>query len=171
LIFWAKNRKFLPVRRANWREDKNIGLQLRNGLHFWIQHQKSWLLVAEQEILRRFGPPKGQKTPKNGQLSTFLTHRKQSWENEVLEGKMSSKFKNSSWVGKQTKHAFQKAHLGTFLTPENAPKQAPKWHDALRIWRGAKGKKCHFALVSRNFGSRLLQVGPLIYTSVFWNPR
>jgi len=73
---------------------------MKNGLQFWIQNGKSLLLVSKQEILTIFGSPKGQETPKNGLSATFLTHRKQSWENEDLEGKMSTKFKNSSCVGK-----------------------------------------------------------------------
>jgi len=79
---------------------------MRNVLHFWIQHGKSQLLVFGQEILARYESPKGQKTPKNGLSATFLTHRKQSWENEDLEGQMSTKFKNSSGVGKYTGQAF-----------------------------------------------------------------
>ena len=78
--------------------------------------------MSEKEILTRSGSPRGQKTPKNGLSTTFLTHRKQSWENEDLEGKMSTKLKNSSWVGKYTGQAFQQAHLGTFWIHESVPK-------------------------------------------------
>jgi len=55
--------------------------------------------VSEQEILTISGSPKGQKTPKNGLFAAFFTHRKQSWDNEDMEGQMSTKFKNSSWFG------------------------------------------------------------------------
>ena len=41
---------------------------------------------------------KGQKHSKNGLSATFCTNRNQSWEIEVLEGKINSKLKNSTWV-------------------------------------------------------------------------
>ena len=88
--------------------------------------------MSEQEILARYESPKGQKTPKNGLSATFLTHRKQSlenedlegqsWENEDLEGKMSTKLGNSNGVTNYTGQAFQQAHLGTLWTPASSPK-------------------------------------------------
>ena len=50
--------------------------------------------------LARSESPRGQKHPKNGLFATFLTHRKQSWENEDLERQISTKFINSTWGGK-----------------------------------------------------------------------
>jgi len=82
--------------------------------------------------LARSESPGGQKHPKNDLSAPILTHRKQSWENEYLEGKMSTKFRNSTWVRKYTGQAFQQAHLGTFWTPTSASKEAPKWHGAYR---------------------------------------
>jgi len=73
---------------------------MKNGLHFWIQHGKSRLLVLGQEIWERSESPRGQKHPKIGLSAPNLTHRNQSWENEDLEGQMSTKFKNFSWVRK-----------------------------------------------------------------------
>jgi len=84
----------------HWHDAKILELQSRNGLNFWIHHGKSRLPVYGQEILTKYGSPKGQKTPKNGLSASFLTHRKQSWENGDLEGQMSTKFKNFSWVRK-----------------------------------------------------------------------
>ena len=69
---------------------------MRNGLHFWIQHGKSQLLVLGQEIWARYESQKGQKHPKNDLAAPILTHRKQCWENSVLEGKMEAKFKQTS---------------------------------------------------------------------------
>jgi len=97
--FWSHG-DFLDKKQEISPCAKILELQSRNGLHFWIQHEKARLLVSGQEILTRFGSPKGQKTAKNGLSATFLTHRKKSWENEDLDGQMSTKFKNSSWVGK-----------------------------------------------------------------------
>jgi len=50
--------------------------------------------------LASFESPGGQKHSKSDLSAPILTHRKQSWENEVLEGKMSTKFRNSTWDGK-----------------------------------------------------------------------
>ena len=45
------------------------------------------------------GPQKVKKHAKNDLTAPFWTHRKQSWENELLEGKMDTKLENSTWVG------------------------------------------------------------------------
>jgi len=42
---------------------------------------------------------KGQKHQENHLSATFCTSRKYLWENEVLEGQMSSKLGNSTWAG------------------------------------------------------------------------
>jgi len=42
---------------------------------------------------------KAQKHHENHLAATFCTSRKYFWENEVVEGKMSSKLGNSTWVG------------------------------------------------------------------------
>jgi len=42
---------------------------------------------------------KGQKHHENHLSTTFCTNRKYLWENEVLEGQMSSKLGNSTWAG------------------------------------------------------------------------
>ena len=53
------------------------------------------------------------------------------------------------------------AHFWHLKVPQNRP-QSSAAH---------RGKIAKFSSVSQNFGSRLLQVGPLIYTSVFWHQR
>jgi len=93
-----KKQEIPPYVSHTLRGAKILALQSRKGLHFWIQHRKIHLLVSGLEILISFGSPKGQKTPKNGLSATVWTHRKQSWENEDLEGQMSFKFRNSSGV-------------------------------------------------------------------------
>jgi len=61
---------------SQWRGAKILELQMRNGLHFWIHHGKSQLLVSEKEIWARSESPRGQKHPKNDLSAPFLTHRK-----------------------------------------------------------------------------------------------
>lgn len=58
------------------------------------------------------------------------------------------------------------AHFGLLQVPQN---RLPS--GAAHRENGAvhTGKNAKFASVSRNFDSRLLQVGPLIYISVFWH--
>ena len=46
------------------------------------------------------GPQKVKKHAKNDLIAPFWTHRKQSWENALLEGQMDTKLENSTWVGK-----------------------------------------------------------------------
>lgn len=58
------------------------------------------ILTNGQEIWVGFESSGGQKHLKNDLTAPILTHRKQSWEIEVLEGQMTSKFKNSTWVRK-----------------------------------------------------------------------
>jgi len=58
------------------------------------------------------------------------------------------------------------AHFGHLKVPQNKPQSSPTYRENGVAHRG---KIANFAPVSRNFGSRLLQVGPLIYTSVFWH--
>jgi len=47
-------------------------------------------------FLQVLGLQKGKKHPKSAFSATFLPHRKQSWENQFLEGKIDSKLRNSS---------------------------------------------------------------------------
>jgi len=86
--------------------------------------------VHGQEIWASFESSGGHKHSKNDLTAPILTHRKQSWEIEVLEGQMTSKFRNSTWVGKYIGRDFPQEHLGSIWTLESASKSAPKWHDA-----------------------------------------
>ena len=76
------------------------GLQIQKTLHFWIFNDTLWFLVHGQEIWVGFESSRGKKHSKNDLTAPILTHRKKSWEIEVLEGKMTSKFRNSTWVGR-----------------------------------------------------------------------
>ena len=90
-----------------------------------------------QEVWASFEFSGGQKHSKNDLTTPILTHRKQSWEIEVLEGQMTSKFRDSTWVGNYTGRDFQQAHLGSILTLGSASKSAPKWRDTYRFWHDA----------------------------------
>jgi len=93
--------------------------------------------VHGQEVWASFESLRGQKHPKNDLSAPILTNRKQSWEIEVLKRQMGTKFRNSTWVGKQTGRAFQQAHLGSIWTLESASKAALKWHNAYKNSCGA----------------------------------
>ena len=80
-------------------------------------------MVLGQEIWVSYGSPKGQKNEKNDLIAPILTHRKQSWENALLEGQMDTKLENSTWVGKQTGMAFQQANLSLIWTSESSSNQ------------------------------------------------
>ena len=82
--FCTKKHSFSPyaprhVARAFARE-----LQIEKSLHFWIFHEKSWLMVHGQEILASFESSRGQKRSKNDLTAPILTHRNQSWGIEVF---------------------------------------------------------------------------------------
>ena len=80
------------------------------------------------------GGLKGQKHLENGLSATFCTHKNQSWEIEVLEGKMTSKSRNSTWVGKYTGRDLQRAIMSSIWTLVSAPKIGSKWRDVLSFW-------------------------------------
>ena len=71
------------------------------------------------------GGLKGQKHLENGLSATFCSHRNQSWEIELLEGKMDTKSRNSTWVGKYTGRDFQRAIMSSIWTLGMASKSAP----------------------------------------------
>ena len=56
-------------------------------------------LGMDERFHEVLGGLKGQKHSKNGLSATFCTSRNQSWKIAVLERKMNSKLKNSTWVG------------------------------------------------------------------------
>ena len=59
----------------------NFGTWTRNLGKFWV-------------------PKRSKKHAKNDLTAPIWTHRKQSWENALLEGKMDTKLKHSTWVRK-----------------------------------------------------------------------
>ena len=63
---------------------------------FMVNYACSGMADKFHEVL---GGLKGKKHSKNGLSATFCTSRNQSWEIAVLEGQMTSKLKNSTWVG------------------------------------------------------------------------
>ena len=69
---------------------------------------------------------KAQKHHENHLAATFCTSRKYFWENEVLAGQMSSKLRNSTWVGQPTSRAFQRAIMSSIWMPRSAPKSGLK---------------------------------------------
>ena len=60
------------------------------------------------------------------------------------------------------------AHFGHMQVPQNRLQSGATYRE---FGEAHRGKNCQFAPVSENFGSRLLQVGPVIYTLVFWHQR
>lgn len=83
------------------------------------------------QIWRRSWPPKRQKnTQKNALSATFWTHMKQSWENPLLRGQMTSKSENSKLSKKFTRRAFERGILGLIWMSGRPPKVALNWHYA-----------------------------------------
>ena len=64
---------------------------------FMVKYASSEVNLAFQQNL---DGQTAQKHHENHLAATFCTSRKYLWENEVLEGQINSKFRNSTWVGK-----------------------------------------------------------------------
>ena len=94
-FFWSQNRVFCPTHSATWHALMN-GTFSRGKLGIFgfsmINYACSGMAERFHQVL---GGLKGQKHLENDLSATFCTHRKQSWEIEVLEGQMTSKFRNS----------------------------------------------------------------------------
>jgi len=127
--FWQKKQGFPPYAPRHVALTFAGGIQIKKSLHFWIFHDKLWFLVHGQEIWASFESSRGQKHSENYLTAPILTHKKQSWEIEFLERKMTSKFINSTWVGTYTGRDFQQDFLGSIWTSGKASNSAPKWHD------------------------------------------
>jgi len=98
--FCTKNRVFLPVRRATWRA-LFLGSSKWKKIYisgFGMKNHDCWCMA--KKFGKILSPQKVKKHSNNDLTAPILTHRKQSWEIEVLEGKMDTKLKNSTWVGK-----------------------------------------------------------------------
>ena len=65
---------------------------------FDMGNHEFWYL--DNKFGQVLGPQKVEKHAKNDLTAPIWTHRKQSWENALLEGKMDTKLKNSTWVRK-----------------------------------------------------------------------
>ena len=93
--------RFFPINGSHPpRDPTSWQLHFAKTQHFQICHEKLHMLINGLEILWSFGPPESQKTSKIWLSATFLSCRKKSWEIAILEGQMTTKFRNSSWVGK-----------------------------------------------------------------------
>ena len=80
--------------------------------------------VISEEFHQILDDQKAQKHHENHLAATFCHSKKYLWENAVLRGQMSSKWENSTWVGKHTSRAFQKSNLSSIWMPESASKSA-----------------------------------------------
>jgi len=73
----------------------------RGKLYIFGFFMKIYVCSAISEAFHRdLDGQKAQKHHENHLAATFSNSRKYLWENAVLRGKMSSKLKNSTWVGK-----------------------------------------------------------------------
>ena len=98
LKFWSQNRFFRLTRRATWRAlmiGTSSGGKIDIFGFFMVNYACSRMVEIFLQVLDGL---KGQKHSKNDLSTTFCTSRNQSWEIAVLEGKMTSKLKNSTWV-------------------------------------------------------------------------
>ena len=89
----------------------------------------AWKTYACIPMAKKFGevlsPQKRQKHSKNDLIAPILTHRKQCWENWILEVQMEAKLENFTWVGNQTGRPFQQAHLEWLWTLGRPSKVSP----------------------------------------------
>jgi len=98
-IFWPKNRFFRYTSSVSTRSlliETPVGGKLYIFGFFMVIYAFSIIAEAFHQVL---DDQKTQKHHANHLAATFCTTRKYFWENEVLEGKMSSKLKSSTWVG------------------------------------------------------------------------
>ena len=98
-IFWSKNRFFSDTGSASICS-LFFGTLAEGNLcifgFFMVSYACLGIAEAFHQIL---DDQKAQKHHENHLAATFCTSRKYFWENEVLEGKLSSKLGNSTWVG------------------------------------------------------------------------
>ena len=99
LKFWSQNRFFRPTRRATWRAlmiGTSSGVKIDIFESFMINYACSGMAGRFNQVMDGL---KGQKHTTTGLSATFCTSRNQSWEIAILVGLMTSKSKNSTWVG------------------------------------------------------------------------
>ena len=130
ILAFSGNLQVFPINGSHPpRDPSSWQFHLAKTQHFQIFHAKLHMLMDGLEIWWSFGPPESKKTSKKWLSATFLSCRKQSWEIAILEAKMTTKFRNSSWVGKYTHRPFQQAYACSIWTPGSAPKVVPKARD------------------------------------------
>ena len=95
-FFCTKNRVFLPMRRATWRLLSLEGSKSKKLCIYRLLMMNYVFLPMAKKFGQVLSPQKVKKHSKNDLTALILTHGKQSWEIEVLEGKMTSKFRNST---------------------------------------------------------------------------
>ena len=121
-IFWSQNRFFNYTSSASMRSlliGTLVGGKLCIFVFVMVSYACSVIAEAFHQIL---DDQKVQKHHENHLAATFFTSRKYFWENEFLEGKMSFKLRNSTWVGYSTSWAFQRAIMRSIWMPGSAPK-------------------------------------------------
>ena len=99
LNFWSQNKFFCPTRSATLRA-LTIGRSSGGKIDIYGFFMKIYACSGMAEIFYQvLSGLKGQKHLQNGLSATFCTHRKKCWDIEVMEGKVTSKSINSTWVG------------------------------------------------------------------------
>ena len=113
------------MRHATWRS-LLLGASKSQKLNIFGFFMENYTCLP---MAKKFGqalsPQNRQKPSQNDLTAPILTHRKQCWENGLLEGQMEAKLKNSTWVGNQMDRSFQKAHLELIWTLVRPPKDGP----------------------------------------------
>ena len=138
-----------------------FGFSMENH-NYWCSAKKFWQGMSLQKV---------KKHPKMASLPLFWHTESSLGRMKIWRGKWAPNSKIPVGLESIQDRLSKKptwAHFGHLKVTQNSP-QSSKAHRE----NGAahRGKIAQFASVSWNFGSRLLQVGPLIYTSVFWHQR
>jgi len=98
-IVGLQKRFFSPTRSASTRA-LMIGTLAGGKLYIFGFVMLSYACSSTPKAFHQvLDDQKGQKNHENHLSATFCTSRKYLWENEVLEGQMSSKLGNSTWAG------------------------------------------------------------------------
>lgn len=130
--FWShgnvlgKKQGFSPYALRHWYNPKILELQMRNGLQFWIQNEKSRLLVSGQEFLAISKPPRGQKHPKKWPLYHVFDIQKAVLEEWRFGGENEHQIKKFQLGSKVDKIGFPTSPLRHILDTFKCPKIGPK---------------------------------------------
>ena len=97
--FWSQNKFFSPTRSASTRS-LMIGTLDEGKIYIFGFFMVIYAFYSISEAFHQvLDGQRAEKHHENHIAATFCTSRKYFWENEALEGKMSSKLGNSTWVG------------------------------------------------------------------------